>query len=522
MSAGLVSALYAWVAWRGSARIDGVRYFWLDDDQMISMRYARNLVEGHGLVWNAGEHVEGITNPGWALVMAAVHALPIADAHTSLVVKLVNLGLTLAILRLTERVLVALGGRAPATLAAVLLPVALNIDVVTWGANGFETPLLTALFLAAVVWLLEDRAREAPRIATFVLAGLIPCVRSDAYGLVATLLAIVALGPWRWRRSALRVAPCLLIIAGSLVLRRAYYGTWLPNTYYLKVDLSPDRLWRGLTYVLSFVRVYAPAIVPAFAWTALRPTPERVALVGGFTLSAAFAAFVGGDMFDKGRFLAPFVPVLIVLAVAAAADVLSPRVVRERTFGILVVSCGIALATGAWSPSSIGSLTSTNGLPADSVPIGVAIAAHAGADATVGVFAAGSTAYFARRRAVDFLGKCDAHVARTNRHPQMPMGHDKFDFDYSLSLNPDYVVFPGPESVARNSAVLLATGAMTGQSRLAGELGTNPRFVELFLPNPVRLGDGTRRLMLYVAGTSKELERHGAFVPMTVSAPTGR
>ena len=37
-------------------------HWWLDDDAMIpSMRYARNLAQGTGVVWNAGERVEGYT-----------------------------------------------------------------------------------------------------------------------------------------------------------------------------------------------------------------------------------------------------------------------------------------------------------------------------------------------------------------------------------------------------------------------------------------------------------------------------
>ncbi len=39
---------------QASIVIDHQRYYYLDDDQMISMRYARNLVDGMGLVWNAG------------------------------------------------------------------------------------------------------------------------------------------------------------------------------------------------------------------------------------------------------------------------------------------------------------------------------------------------------------------------------------------------------------------------------------------------------------------------------------
>ena len=39
----------------------GVRDFF-HDDALISLRYARNLLGGHGLVWNPGEYVEGYSN----------------------------------------------------------------------------------------------------------------------------------------------------------------------------------------------------------------------------------------------------------------------------------------------------------------------------------------------------------------------------------------------------------------------------------------------------------------------------
>ena len=46
------------------------QYHFLGDDAFISFRYAQNLVEGHGLVWNPGEAVEGYTNFLWVLLMA--------------------------------------------------------------------------------------------------------------------------------------------------------------------------------------------------------------------------------------------------------------------------------------------------------------------------------------------------------------------------------------------------------------------------------------------------------------------
>ena len=45
------------------------------DDAFISFRYVRNLVEGHGLVFNPGEYVEGYTNFLWVLELAAIWSL---------------------------------------------------------------------------------------------------------------------------------------------------------------------------------------------------------------------------------------------------------------------------------------------------------------------------------------------------------------------------------------------------------------------------------------------------------------
>jgi hypothetical protein len=43
---------------------------WVQDDAYVSFRYAKHLVEGHGLVYNIGERVEGYTNFLWTLLAA--------------------------------------------------------------------------------------------------------------------------------------------------------------------------------------------------------------------------------------------------------------------------------------------------------------------------------------------------------------------------------------------------------------------------------------------------------------------
>jgi hypothetical protein len=63
-------------------------YYALFDDAMISMRYAKNLAHGAGLVWNPnGERVEGFTNPLWVLLMSFFHLFPIPSSKISLFIQ---------------------------------------------------------------------------------------------------------------------------------------------------------------------------------------------------------------------------------------------------------------------------------------------------------------------------------------------------------------------------------------------------------------------------------------------------
>ena len=61
---------------------------------MVSMRFARNLADGHGLVYNAGQPaVEGYTNLLWTLWMAVLHLAPVPIRFVPLLVSITGAGL---------------------------------------------------------------------------------------------------------------------------------------------------------------------------------------------------------------------------------------------------------------------------------------------------------------------------------------------------------------------------------------------------------------------------------------------
>jgi hypothetical protein len=57
----------------------------LIDDALITLRCSLNLVAGHGLVFNPGDHVLGTSSPVYALVLAAL--IPLFDDPVAIAIR---------------------------------------------------------------------------------------------------------------------------------------------------------------------------------------------------------------------------------------------------------------------------------------------------------------------------------------------------------------------------------------------------------------------------------------------------
>src|SRR4030095_6224363 len=241
---------------RASFTIDGRRYFSLFDDAMVSMRYARNLAEGAGLVWNAGAApVEGYTNFLWTLWMALLHRLPLPDRLMSLAISMTGALLLALCVILTGRLIRRLAQDRVETAAAIgMVAVAICYPLLYWTLRGMEVGLLAALILLGVNLAFGIAANETDRLASLA-AVLISLTLTRADGIVPAL----AIGAWliwqapphRRRAVILVCAAPVLALAAHTLFRWQYYGALLPNTYYLKMSGVPlaARVGRGLTTI---------------------------------------------------------------------------------------------------------------------------------------------------------------------------------------------------------------------------------------------------------------------------------
>ncbi|HZD56307.1 MAG TPA: hypothetical protein VE136_06275, partial [Anaerolineales bacterium] len=149
----LAYAFYAAVyIYRTSFVVGSERYFVLFDDAMISMRYARNLAHGYGLVWNpAGERVEGYTNPLWVIFMSLFHLFPIPASKMSLFIQISGAIFLIANLFFVKKIAERLSGSSIVAILAVILT-AFYSPLNNWGLQGMEVSILT-LMTSASLWI---------------------------------------------------------------------------------------------------------------------------------------------------------------------------------------------------------------------------------------------------------------------------------------------------------------------------------------------------------------------------------
>ena len=223
----------------------------VQDDAFITYRYARNLARGEGLVFNAGEEVEGYTNFLWTLL----HVVPERFGWSSPVFsQVVGIALMVATVAVTLRLARRLFGSEGFALLVALVLLG-NMTFLAYATGGLETMLQTLLVLSVASLLFpagagDDRAWRSRRVAAGALAGLAVMTRLDSTVLVGTWLVVHLVVRWREDPPELRTRrlaaglvqfglPVAVLVLPWLGWKLAYYGELLPNTFHAKSAGNP-------------------------------------------------------------------------------------------------------------------------------------------------------------------------------------------------------------------------------------------------------------------------------------------
>jgi len=364
-------AFYAVFILRTSFTIAGTRYFVLFEDAMISMRYARHLADGHGLVWNIGEPpIEGFTNLLWVLWMSVAHTLGLSESKISLFIMLSGVAILLATGLVASKVARKVS-TSPWVPVAVLAATLFDYPLVFWTLRGMEVGALT-LTVYTLLWLALENEEEfsvGRTVAMGALTSMALLIRSDSVvpvGLI-TLYGFLTCSR-RWLFAAVIGAFAGGAVGGQTVFRKAYFHESLPNTYFLKLYKISTlaRMKRGafvalevlalhLAVPISIVLASLPGVKPSIAWAKdvwNDRGSRRLVLLGTlFTAQIAYATYVGGDAWEwmlyANRYMCVGMPALIVLVAVlvqraiAATDV--ERAIFAKRFSYGLVASGVVL-----------------------------------------------------------------------------------------------------------------------------------------------------------------------------------
>lgn len=426
----------------------------LIDDAYISLRYARNLAEGHGLSWNPGEAVEGYTDFFWVLLLSLSGAAPTG----AMVLGAAAGALLLVVVAYPPDPL-----RTPG-LTGALLPVtiAANTAFSFWAAKGLETALFTLLLTVGLF------AHAATRSAVIESGGS-PSSRARhvRVGLVAILLLSVASltrpegclflvlaladrvrhrnDPIRWHAVLL----AFLLLAPHLAFRLSYYGHPLPNTYYAKVGFGPEQFLRGLAYLWRyFAHPGSVLFIVAVVACVSRSAPLRFL---GAALAAGLAGivYVGGDAFGAHRFLVPLVPALHLLTLAGFARMATTFTARggwsARAATVAPPLLALLLAVAAFASTRAAVLNEEREVARFTslmVEVGKVLKEKTPPGVTIALNPTGAIPYYSERRAIDMLGLNDEWIAHSRQETMgtKKAGHEKGDGAYVLRRRPELIL----------------------------------------------------------------------------------
>ncbi|MEK6642934.1 MAG: hypothetical protein AABZ08_03430 [Planctomycetota bacterium] len=431
------------------------------DDAWITFRYARNAAHGLGVVYNAGQRVEGFTSPTWFVMALGAEALRVSPEQ-------VSKGISVVVVAAFMVMVWRRAGGGTMSGALPLLILAVHTPLLVGIVCGLESAASAALIGCVLLVASEDRVRWKLLGVVGVMALM---TRPENVVLLGSLGVFMLATRRGQRREVLLVTGgCLAVLAVLLAARWWYFGRWVPNTAVAKIRPDGGAMVAGWNYVCAWGMRYwwlAALAAPAFFVRGARRTAWL-----GVVLIAAQVVFVfvaGGDWMPQLRFMLPVGVVLVVMACAGARAIAADgRWSVVRIVSVTAVTLGLAaqlwlFRTDRWRIDY--EQREIRALEAGPVHY---VADHTGAGDCVAARDIGKLGYRANCAILDLVGLTDPTIAAGSGFRR----RDRIDRDYVFGRRPSYLLLQsekpdeGPPALDR-IARQLVKDTRFGEYRLA-------------------------------------------------------
>jgi hypothetical protein len=247
------------------------------EDAFITFRFARNMANNLGFVYNPGQPIYGSTTPFFTLLMAGwLRVFPDSVVFGATMFGLLA-GLTSIFL---ARKLFDGPGMEPSRAVPVLALLVLSDKLWMHDMGGMETPLVVCAMMASYWMMVRDKP-----VWSGVLAGILLWVRVD--GLFWA--AILALAAWAINRRAPSqfLAATALVYLPWVIYAAVTFGSPIPYTITAKLQayygIGQLPLWQNFLTMLRWLTPFSLPNLSATGVTAVAAVTCVVSFIGALT-----------------------------------------------------------------------------------------------------------------------------------------------------------------------------------------------------------------------------------------------
>lgn len=463
---------------------------WCMDDPFITFRYARNLAEGNGIVFNVGERVDGYSNFLYVLIFALIIKLRLDPVRISLIFGLISGIFTLILVYHFSRKYSS--GKGLVDYITLYL-LAFNGAFAIWSVGLLETNFFTFLVLLSVLLFLKEVALkseiERKSSSTFpfsaIVLFLLSITRPEGPIIFASLFItrfiIVLFSKEKIKRQeVLWVITYILLYLIYFSWHYYYYGKPFPNSFYAKAtgDIQ-KQVSAGIIYSIKFVLANGSILFLFIIFALLKNKSktkittlhsssninnDNVIVENGRDRSPQwyilgviigyifFIVYCGGDWMGFHRFFVPILPLIYLLIQEGAKNILvnssTPKLPNSLNLKLLnlklfklfiyfifIIVILVDLFIETKETYMMRYLVKNKQWIDPYFECANWMRENLPKGSTLAAEEAGVIPYITNFKFIDMFGLVDAHIA------QMPGGvFEKIDNDYILNRKPDYIL----------------------------------------------------------------------------------
>lgn len=407
------------------------------DDAYITLKYARNFLEGNGLVWNIGEYVQGYTN-FLHLILISLFGYIFNDLYlSSYIVNFISY-FALVFLLFKHRYM-----RELANQSLILITIISSSPIIVWTLGGMETVLFTFFILYSFFELESKKDNKLNYFYSGLLINLAMLTRPDA-AIFAFIYFVIILFNHKNIKGLIYYISTFVILFCYILWTYNYYGDILPNTYYVKSYGIGNFKYEFGFYYLFFIIKRPMFLIPIYLFLKLFYKKYEFTKYDAIILIfLSYIVNVGGDHMTAFRFYAPVIPFLTLAIFSLINQAKKINDILLKCIILILITSQIFYSS--LTPRSRDKVTKVG------KEVGIFINYNFEKNSLIALNTAGTLPYFAKDfKYIDMLGLNDKVISRrridtlTTIMQKYP-GHSKGDGSYVLGRKPDYIIFGSSE-----------------------------------------------------------------------------